>query len=72
MDEANAPEKFYANVDTKLVMTKNATYTCVTLLSDALLIFRTYVVWGRKRWIVVLPVCIYLTDFGEWAFDYEI
>lgn len=35
-----SPEKYYANVDTALVMTKNASYVSTTLLSDALLVKR--------------------------------
>jgi hypothetical protein len=31
-------EKYYANVDTALVMAKNASYVSTTLLADALLV----------------------------------
>lgn len=49
-------------------MTKNALYTVVTLLADALLIFRTYVVWGRNAWIVLVPTLVFIVDFGAFLF----
>lgn len=36
----NAPEAFFANVDTSLNITKTAAYVAVTLLADALLVSR--------------------------------
>jgi len=62
MDYPGSPEKYYANVDTALVMTKNASYITATLLSDALLVYRTFIVWGRKHWVVVLPALLLLLD----------
>jgi len=59
---SNAPEIFYANVDTRLNLTKTGTVVCTTLVADALLIYRTLIVWGGKWWILILPVTLYLLD----------
>ena len=79
-DIPNAPEAFYANVDTSLNITKNAAVVCATLIADALLvshytddtrilkngkIYRTLIVWGRRWLIIVLPVILYFLDIGK-------
>jgi hypothetical protein len=38
MDIPGSPDKYYANVNTALNMTKNSLYVTETLLSDALLV----------------------------------
>lgn len=38
MNVAGAAELYYANVDTSLTMTKNASYVSATLLADLLLV----------------------------------
>ncbi|KAF8718308.1 hypothetical protein AX14_011912 [Amanita brunnescens Koide BX004] len=63
-DIPNAPEAFYANVDTSLNITKNAAVVCATLIADALLIYRTLIVWGRRWLIIVLPVILYFLDIA--------
>jgi len=58
MDLTGSPEEYYANVNTPLVITKNASYVSVTLAADALLVFRTFIVWGRNLWVIVLPILL--------------
>jgi len=41
-----------------LTITKMATYVSETLLSDTLLVYRTYIVWGRKFWVVIMPALL--------------
>jgi len=60
----NAPEMFYADVDTSLNLTKNGSVVCTTLVADALLIYRTLIVWGGKWWILILPVTLYFLDIA--------
>jgi hypothetical protein len=64
MSVEDYPTKFYANVDTGLNLTKNATWCSVTLLADMLLIYRTWVVWGHRWWIIVVPLLIFGVDIG--------
>lgn len=59
-----APEAYYANVDTKLTLVKNSTLVLTTLVADALLLYRTFVIWGRKWWILILPLMLFCLDIG--------
>ncbi len=34
-------------------------------LGDLIVVWRLYVVWGRKIWVSVLPVSMVLGEFGE-------
>ncbi|KIK55460.1 hypothetical protein GYMLUDRAFT_99564 [Collybiopsis luxurians FD-317 M1] len=63
-DAAGAAEKYFAIVDTSFNITKVASYVAVTLLADAVVIFRTYVVWGRTWWHLIIPLCLFGVDFG--------
>jgi hypothetical protein len=38
MDIPDAPERFYANVNTSMNLTKNSAYVSVTLLADLVLV----------------------------------
>ncbi|KIM90159.1 hypothetical protein PILCRDRAFT_811885 [Piloderma croceum F 1598] len=58
MDLPGSPEEYYANVNTTFTMTKIALYASTTLLSDILLVYRTYIIWGRKFWVVILPALL--------------
>jgi len=62
MDRPGSPTRYFANVDTHLNITKNASYVSTTLLSDALLVYRTFVVWGRNYWITVAPIILLCVD----------
>ncbi|CAL1707467.1 unnamed protein product [Somion occarium] len=64
MEIPGSPEKFYANVDTKLNLIKNSSYITTTLIADAVLLFRTWVVWGRSYLIVAVPVLLWCTDIA--------
>ncbi|KAH9484908.1 hypothetical protein JR316_0001810 [Psilocybe cubensis] len=59
-----AAEAYYANVNTHLNITKNAAYCSATLLADALLVYRTFIVWGRNYLVVILPVLLFILDFA--------
>ncbi|PFH53310.1 hypothetical protein AMATHDRAFT_171785 [Amanita thiersii Skay4041] len=64
MSEKDFPEKFYANVNTRLNLMKNSTVVCTTLISDTLLLYRTLIVWGRNYWVLVVPVMLYFLDIA--------
>ncbi|CAL1707483.1 unnamed protein product [Somion occarium] len=64
MDVASAPETFYANVDTRLNMLKNSTYVTTTLIADMVIVFRTFIIWGRNYWIVLVPTLLFGADIA--------
>ncbi|KIM90157.1 hypothetical protein PILCRDRAFT_173807 [Piloderma croceum F 1598] len=64
MDVPGSPEKYYAIVNTALDRTKTSTYVSETLLADTLLVYRTYIVWGRKYWVVIVPILLLGSDAG--------
>lgn len=64
MDTPDAPEAFYALVSSKLNLTKNSCYVISVLLADLLLLYRTYVVWGRNYLVVIIPFLILAADAG--------
>ncbi|KAI0081285.1 hypothetical protein K474DRAFT_1672033 [Panus rudis PR-1116 ss-1] len=68
MSEEDAPEKYFANVDTALNIMKTASYVTVTMIADAVILFRTWVVWGRNYWIVAVPALLFAADiaFSGW------
>ncbi|OCH86638.1 hypothetical protein OBBRIDRAFT_737646 [Obba rivulosa] len=43
---------------------KTAVYVATTAISDAFIVYRCYIIWGRKIWVVVLPIVLLLTDIG--------
>ncbi|KAF8621299.1 hypothetical protein AX15_007897 [Amanita polypyramis BW_CC] len=58
----NAPETFFANVNTNLNFMKNSTVVATTLVADALLIYRTLIVWERRWCTLILPIVLYCLD----------
>ncbi|KAI0755811.1 hypothetical protein C8Q74DRAFT_324079 [Fomes fomentarius] len=49
------PEGFFADVSETTFVLKSCLYNTQTLILDAVVIYRTYVVW-QKFWIVVVPI----------------
>ncbi|EKM58136.1 uncharacterized protein PHACADRAFT_59722, partial [Phanerochaete carnosa HHB-10118-sp] len=45
MSVPNSATQFYEAINTPLSLAKTATYVTVTLVLDALIVYRTYVVW---------------------------
>ncbi|KIY47194.1 hypothetical protein FISHEDRAFT_45812 [Fistulina hepatica ATCC 64428] len=48
------PEASFENVAHWMSVTKMATYVCQTMIGDAILIYRAFIIWGRK-WCVIVP-----------------
>lgn len=67
MDVPGSPDKYYANVDSTLNIMKTATYSTTTVISDAVLLFRTWIVWGRNYLIVAVPVLLWFADIATAA-----
>ncbi|CAL1707477.1 unnamed protein product [Somion occarium] len=62
MDVPGSPDKYYANVDSTLNIMKTATYSTTTVISDAVLLFRAWIVWGRNYFIVTVPILLWFAD----------
>lgn len=69
MDVANAPAHYYGNINTTLNLLKTAAYVAVTLVLDALIVYRTFVVWSRNAWVAAFPALLFLADIAlsSWA-----
>jgi len=57
MDIPGFPQKYYAN-HTALSVMKTASYVSVSLVADTLLVYRTFIIWGRNIWISIVPVIL--------------
>ncbi|KAH9842576.1 uncharacterized protein C8Q71DRAFT_876571 [Rhodofomes roseus] len=56
-----APLLYYANIALATEVAKSALLVATVLVSDAMIIYRLYIIWGYNKAIVVLPI---LTWFG--------
>ncbi|KAF7790918.1 hypothetical protein EIP86_001876 [Pleurotus ostreatoroseus] len=64
IDVPNAPVTYYTVVNSPLDVTKNAVYCAVTLVSDALIVYRLFAVWGHNYYITILPMLAFFADIG--------
>ncbi|KAG2141397.1 uncharacterized protein EDB93DRAFT_632469 [Suillus bovinus] len=53
------PVAFFADVTQITFMVKNTIYTLQTMLGDAMVIYRCYVVW-RSVWVIIVPSLLWL------------
>ncbi|KAJ7084500.1 hypothetical protein C8R43DRAFT_965278 [Mycena crocata] len=56
------------NTTTTLGLTTNACWVAVTVVADAFIILRTFVVWNRRWLPILLPAVLCVADFGLIAF----
>lgn len=64
MDTPQYPTAYYAQVSATPDMIKNTAYIVTTLVADALLIYRTWIVWGRSWYIAIFPILLFGVDLG--------
>ncbi|KIY70508.1 hypothetical protein CYLTODRAFT_419732 [Cylindrobasidium torrendii FP15055 ss-10] len=50
------PEEYYLTLSNPLQVAKTAVYATMTLVGDAFVIYRVYIVWNRNWWIVLMPL----------------
>ena len=69
MSVPDSAAHYYDVVNTPLNLAKSATYVTVTLVLDALVVFRTYAVWGRALAVALLPAMLFVADIAlaGWA-----
>ncbi|KAL1946350.1 hypothetical protein VTO73DRAFT_15477 [Trametes versicolor] len=63
------PEMFYANPATPMGLTKNAFETIMSIISDIIIVYRTFIVWDVNPLVIIFPSCLLLTNIGMgiWA-----
>ncbi|KAJ8464052.1 hypothetical protein ONZ51_g9847 [Trametes cubensis] len=63
------PEALYADPSSTLSLLKNAMNIVVAIISDAIIVYRTFMVWNMNVWIILAPVGLLLGDtaVGIWA-----
>ncbi|KAF5353707.1 hypothetical protein D9758_008606 [Tetrapyrgos nigripes] len=62
-DPSASPEEWLLSVEAKIHQVTNKTNSLM-IISDAVVIWRTYAIWGRKRTIISLPILILLAALG--------
>ncbi|KAG1722685.1 uncharacterized protein EDB91DRAFT_201926 [Suillus paluster] len=69
-DEAdpNYPTQYYQKFDTWQNYVKSALYVAVTLVSDAFLLYRSFILWGRNYFIATFPFLLFIADIGIGVF----
>ena len=61
---ADGPELFYSVLSSPTFVAKNTIYITNTLVGDAFMAFRLYVIWDRAWWIAVPPAALILATAG--------
>ncbi|KAI0928016.1 hypothetical protein AcW2_004164 [Taiwanofungus camphoratus] len=63
-DESNPlhPAEYYADLPSFASAFKTIVYTTVTVLSDAFIVYRAFIVWNRSYAIIALPFLLFLAD----------
>ena len=65
MDVPNSPVVYYSLINSQLNLTKSATYVAVTLVLDALIVYRTFIVWSKSYFVALPPFLLLLADIGQ-------
>ena len=65
---SEGPDAFYSQLGNPTFVAKNAIYITNTLVGDAFMALRLYVIWNRVWWIAVPPAVLILATAGEWSF----
>jgi len=55
---------YYANASSVLSVMKTALYLVTTILFDAFILYRCYIIWDRNLFVIALPFLIFLADIG--------
>ncbi|KAI0739187.1 hypothetical protein C8Q80DRAFT_235591 [Daedaleopsis nitida] len=63
------PSLFYADVTTAPSLIKNSLTVALAIISDFIIVYRTYVVWSASVWIILIPTGLLCADiaFGIWS-----
>ncbi|EKM58167.1 uncharacterized protein PHACADRAFT_26692 [Phanerochaete carnosa HHB-10118-sp] len=70
MDVPDSAVAYYTIVRRNLDLIKSGCYIAVTVVSDALIGYRTFVVWGQNYLVALVPVTLVLADVGKYRVPY--
>ncbi|KAA1477735.1 hypothetical protein DENSPDRAFT_844933 [Dentipellis sp. KUC8613] len=62
-DFPGGPSAYFTNMPNSVLVAKTALYPFQTLLGDTVYVWRCYVIWGRDRKIILVPVLTLLASF---------
>jgi len=62
MSTPDYPEMYYGQFNTWQDILKSGLYVGVTLVSDAFILYRSYIVWGRSYLVTLFPSLLLLAD----------
>ncbi|KAH9934354.1 uncharacterized protein B0H18DRAFT_869774, partial [Fomitopsis serialis] len=54
------PDAYYENVGSGLYVSAQFLYISGKLVSDSVVIWRLWIVWGQQYWAVALPICLWI------------
>ncbi|KAJ6595530.1 hypothetical protein DFH09DRAFT_906087 [Mycena vulgaris] len=55
---------YYSNLPSALSIIKTGVYVGITVVSDAFMLYRCYVVWNRRILVIILPLLLFLADIA--------
>ncbi|KAI9454177.1 hypothetical protein F5148DRAFT_445145 [Russula earlei] len=58
------PDLYYADVSSALSLIKTSLYLVTTVLFDAFILHRCFIIWDRNACVVLLPFLAFLADIG--------
>ncbi|KAI0280916.1 hypothetical protein BGY98DRAFT_282161 [Russula aff. rugulosa BPL654] len=58
------PDLYYANVASAMSLIKTSLYLIITVIFDAFILYRCYIVWDRNCLVILLPFMVWLADIG--------
>ncbi|TBU55344.1 hypothetical protein BD310DRAFT_689047 [Dichomitus squalens] len=59
------PEAYYANPATTKSLIKNYIITAESFLSDAVIVYRTFIVWNQNLLVITIPFMLFLSSIGK-------
>ncbi|KIK95822.1 hypothetical protein PAXRUDRAFT_11213 [Paxillus rubicundulus Ve08.2h10] len=64
MGISNYPTTYYNIFDSWKNIVKSSLYVAITIISDAFIMYRCFIVWGRTYLVVAVPFLLLLADVG--------
>ncbi|KAI0760049.1 hypothetical protein C8Q74DRAFT_1208601 [Fomes fomentarius] len=63
------PAKFYSNAATPESLVKNSITVALAIISDVIMVYRTFIVWNFSMWTILLPSALLCADIamGIWS-----
>ncbi|KAI0717084.1 hypothetical protein C8Q76DRAFT_648331 [Earliella scabrosa] len=63
------PTAFYTNSAAPESLINNSMTVALAIISDVIIVYRTYIVWNSNLWVIVVPIVLLCADivYGIWA-----